>query len=175
MPRWTLIPLATAVLGLSACNGGTGATAAGPTASPPQVLLDAAQVPGGPWKIDRTGTVRWADLEEALVPCGQRVIAPDEAQVRFRIFESPAGAWVSEIVVSGVDTMQTFKRFYAECLAVGDVSSEPGPRHVAHLENKVEIAAFTADHLIVTSGPVAAEDLNQIADAAKTQVAQAGE
>jgi hypothetical protein len=189
MTRWTLIPLLGAVIGLSACSGGAGTTAAGPTASapdptssapdpapsPPEILLDPAQVPaGGPWTAARTGDGRWADLEKALVPCGRRVIAPGESEVRFRVFQSAGGVSISELVVSGVDATQVFKRFYAECGAVGEITGEPGPRNVAVHDGKAVIAGFTGDHLIVVSGPATLKELRQIADAATTQVAQSG-
>ncbi|MFC6083551.1 hypothetical protein, partial [Sphaerisporangium aureirubrum] len=140
---------------------------------PSPLLLDAARLPGGPWTATRTATTTWAGLEEALVPCGQRVIAPDKSQVRLRVFESPTGTSISELVIADTDPTQTFKRFYAECTTVGPVESKPGPNHVAHHNSKIEIATFTANHLIVISGPNTTKDLPKIADAARTQASQA--
>ncbi|MEO3808045.1 hypothetical protein ABGB17_03490 [Sphaerisporangium sp. B11E5] len=165
MTRWTLIPLAATLIGLSACGG---ATAANPTPSPPQVLLNPSQLPGGPWETASTGTARWPDLEQHLVPCGRRVIAPADAEVHYRVFRSD-DTKVVELAVSGLDPTQAFKRFYAECGAVGDVDSEPGPHHVATHDGKTEIATFTDTHLIVISGTAPAETLNKIAATARTQ------
>ncbi|WP_440103134.1 hypothetical protein [Streptosporangium sp. H16] len=177
MTRWTLI-VAVAVTGLSACaaEGGPVTAGGGPVTAKPtaQVLLDASQLPGGPWTAERTGEVRWADLDRALVPCGKRVIAPGEARVRFRVFASADGVSVSELVVSGIETVQAFKRFYAECGSVGKVEGRPGPTNVVRRGDTTEIANFTDDHLVVVNGPSAMDDLGAIADAARDQAAKAG-
>ncbi|WP_030455385.1 hypothetical protein [Herbidospora cretacea] len=170
MSRWALV-VAVAVAGLSACTGEEEPVAAGPS-PPPQVLLDAAQLPGGPWTAGTTGDTRWADLDAALVPCGKRTIAPADARVRFRVFEAAGGASVSEVVVSGTDAVQTFKRFYAECSSAGKVESRPGPANVVVRGDTTEIAVFTEDHLIVVSG--SGDDLAAIGDAARAQAAKAG-
>ncbi|WP_440063533.1 hypothetical protein [Streptosporangium sp. OZ121] len=170
MTRWTLI-VAVAVTGLSACAAEGEPVIAKPTA---QVLLDASQLPGGPWTAERTGEVRWADLDRALVPCGKRVIVPGEARVRFRVFASADGVSVSELVVSGIETVQAFKRFYAECGSVGKVEGRPGPTNVVRRGDTTEIANFTDDHLVVVNGPSAMDDLGAIADAARDQAAKAG-
>ncbi|MGS2641287.1 hypothetical protein [Streptosporangium sp. LJ11] len=170
MTRWTLIA-AVAVAGLSACAAEGEPVIVKPTA---QVLLDASQLPGGPWTAERTGEVRWADLDRALVPCGKRVIAPGEARVRFRVFTSADGVSVSELVVSGIETVQAFKRFYAECGSVGKVEGRPGPTNVVRRGDTTEIANFTDDHLVVVNGPSAMDDLGTIADAARDQAAKAG-
>ncbi|GAA1521486.1 hypothetical protein GCM10009677_63130 [Sphaerisporangium rubeum] len=168
MTRWTLIPLACAVLALSSCAAG----AATPAASPAEVLLDPAKVPGGPWRATVTDSVRWSALDEAFIPCGKRVIAPEQATVRLRLFTSAGGASLHELVVSGVDPVQAFKRFYAECGAVGKVSSEPGPQHVARHDGKVEIASYTERFLVVVSAPDTIEDLSAVADAATAQASE---
>ncbi|MEU8377696.1 hypothetical protein [Streptosporangium sp. NPDC048865] len=177
MTRWTLI-VAVALTGLSACAAGGEPvpTGEGPTTAEPaaRVLLDASQLPGGPWTAGRSGDVRWADLDEALVPCGKRIIAPGDARVRFRVFASAGGATVSELVISGTDTFQTFKRFYAECSSAGKVEGRPGPANVVLRGDTTEIAVFTDDHLVVVSGPTARDDLRAIADTAREQAARAG-
>ncbi|WP_157519708.1 hypothetical protein [Herbidospora daliensis] len=169
MSRWVLA-VAVAAAGLSACTGETEPVAASPP--PPQVLLDAAQLPGGPWTADSTGDTRWADLDEALVPCGKRAIAPDDARVRFRVFSSAGGASVSEVVVSGTDVFQTFKRFYAECSSAGKVESRPGPSNVVTRGGTTDVAVFTEDHLVVVSG--SGDHLTAIGEAAREQAAKAG-
>ncbi|MFF3440601.1 hypothetical protein [Streptosporangium sp. NPDC002721] len=187
MNRWTLIAavVAVAVSGLSACatgggvtgreaTGGETATASATAAPTAQVLLDASQLPGGPWTAERTGDVRWADLDEALVPCGKRLIAPETARVRFRVFASADGVSISEIVVSGTDTTQTFKRFYAECSSAGKVEGRPGPANVVLRGDTTEVAVFTDDHLVVVNGPTAGDDLGAIAATARDQAAKAG-
>ncbi|WP_062357530.1 hypothetical protein [Herbidospora yilanensis] len=168
MSRWALVA-AVAVAGLSGCTGEGGPVAAGP--AEPQVLLDASQLPGGPWTNGPTGDTRWADLEEALVPCGRRSIAPGDARVRFRVFESAGGASVSEVVVSGTDVVQTFKRFYAECSSAGKVEARPGPANVVERGGTTDVAVFTDDHLVVVSG--SGDDLAAIGEAAREQ-AKAG-
>lgn len=169
MSRWALV-VAVTVAGLSACTGEGGPVVASP--APPQVLLDAAQLPGGPWTAGTTGDIRWADLDEALVPCGRRSIAPADARVRFRVFSTAGGASVSEVVVSGTDAVQTFKRFYAECSSAGTVESRPGPANVVDRGGMTEIAVFTDDHLVVVRGT--GDDLPAIADTAREQAAKAG-
>nr|WP_062343107.1 hypothetical protein [Herbidospora sakaeratensis] len=169
MSRWVLVA-AVAATGLSACTGEPAPVAVSPP--PPQVLLDAAQLPGGPWTSGATGDTRWADLDEALVPCGKRGIAPADARVRFRVFASEGGGSVSEVVVSGTDVFQTFKRFYAECSSAGKVESRPGPATEVTRDGTTEIAVFTDDHLVVVSGP--GDDLAAIGEAAREQAAKAG-
>ncbi|GAA0411871.1 hypothetical protein Acor_15840 [Acrocarpospora corrugata] len=174
MTRRALIAVA-AMIVLSACGGGTSTQIAPTGAAPtPRVLLEAAQLPGGPWTVTKDGAAPWAGLEAALVPCGQRVIAPDESPARFRVFESAAGVSITEVVVSGVDGMQAFKRFYAECGTVGKVEGAPGPTNIVTSDDKTEIAGFTDDHLIVVSGPPGSEGLGQIAATAREQVIKAG-
>lgn len=167
MTRWTLIPLACAVLALSACAAG----AATPSAetSPAEVLLDPAEIPGGPWRATVTDSVRWSALDDAFIPCGKRVIAPEQAKVRLRLFTAADGASLHELVVSGLDPVQAFKRFYAECGAVGKVSGEPGPQHVARHDGTVEIASYTEKFLVVVSAPDTVKDLSAVADAATAQ------
>jgi hypothetical protein len=141
-----------------------------PTHSPPDVLLVPGQLTGS-WTEAKTGEGRWADLEDDLVPCSRRAIAPGHAPVRFRVFRSADGASVSQLVVSEVDGMQSFKRFYDECTVVGKVESEIGPSHAARHADELEIAAFTADRLVVVSGPAARDDLGRIADIARRHLA----
>ncbi|TMR93521.1 hypothetical protein [Nonomuraea basaltis] len=137
----------------------------GPTPSP-DVLLEPGQLTGS-WTEAKTGDGSWASLEDDLVPCSRRAIAPGHAPVRFRVFRAADGASVSQLVVSEVDGMDSFKRFYAECLAVGEVESKTGPSHVARYAEELEIAAFTEDRLMVISGPVSRDDLRRIADIAR--------
>ncbi|WP_061298080.1 hypothetical protein [Herbidospora cretacea] len=171
MSRRALVAVAVAVTGLSACTAKPEPVVASSPAAR-QVLLDAAQLPGGPWTAGASGDTRWADLDEAMVPCGKRDIAPAEARVRFRVFEAAGGASVSELVVSGTDVFQTFKRFYAECSSTGKVESRPGPANLVRRGDTTEVAVFTEDHLIVVSGTGA--DAGAIADAARAQAAKAG-
>jgi hypothetical protein len=141
-----------------------------PTPSSPDVLLEPGQLTGS-WTEAKTGDGSWADLDDDLVPCSRRAIAPGHAPVRFRVFRSADGASVSQLVVSKVDGMNSFKRFYDECAMVGEVESEPGPSHVARHADELEIAAFTEDRLMVVSGPVSQGDLRRIADLARRHLA----
>lgn len=136
------------------------------TPAPRDMLLDPSRLPGS-WTQARAQEGTWADLEETFVPCGRRAIAPGDAPVRLRVFRATDGASVSQLVVSGVDGMQSFKRFFDECAAMGKVESEPGPRYAARHGDELEIAEFAGDRLLVVSGPASRDDLREIADLAR--------
>ncbi|MDP4504819.1 hypothetical protein [Nonomuraea turcica] len=144
---------------------GCGATPGG-QAPPPDVLLDPGRLPGG-WSEVRTSEGTWADLEDDLVPCGQEKIVSGDSDVRVRVFRSSGGASVSQLVVSGVDGMDTFKRFYAECGTVRDVESAPGPRYEARHAGELEIAVFGGNRFAVVSGPESVGELPEIAEIAR--------
>ncbi|MGP4101243.1 hypothetical protein [Nonomuraea sp. KM90] len=166
-----MMRLSQLVMLLVALGGCAAAPAGVPSPSAPDVLLEAGQLAGS-WTEVRTADVTWADLEEGLVPCSRRAIVPGGSPVRFREFRSADGASVVQLVVSRVDGTQSFKRFYAECLAVGGVESEPGPRYVASHRNETEIAGFAGDRLVIVSGPAGRDDLRAIADAARRNLGE---
>ncbi|MFI7443364.1 hypothetical protein [Nonomuraea indica] len=152
-----------------------GTAAHGRADDPASPLLEPDQLKDGrTWTVTATSHGTWGELDENLVPCGRRIIAPSEAATRWRTFTATDGTTVSQVVVSGVDAMNSFKAFYAECGAVGGVDSVPGPRNVARHDGEVEVAAMSKDRFVVIGGTASDTELRQFAETARLHLAAAG-
>jgi hypothetical protein len=105
------------------------------------------------WRAVQTASGRWVDLQGVPAPCGQRVTIPDQVQVLYREFAAGAAAAVSElaVVTNGDQTMDVFKRIYAECELVGKVAGVDGPRVVARPPAR---AGLEAVEMTTMAGPV---------------------
>ncbi|MEU4405957.1 hypothetical protein AB0F88_15635 [Streptosporangium sp. NPDC023963] len=135
---------------------------------PPSLLLEPGQLTDGrTWTIAGTSHGTWRDLDTGLVPCGKRDIAPMGAATQWRSFTATDGATVTQVVVSGVDAMDAFKFFYAECGAVGSVDSAVGPKNVARHDGEVEVAAMSKDRFIVLGGTASDTQLQLFAETAR--------
>jgi hypothetical protein len=146
-------------------------TATAEKADPPSLLLEPGQLKDGrTWTVAGTSRGTWGDLDESLVPCGKRIIAPMEADTRWRSFTSADGITVTQVVVSGVDAMDAFKSFYAECGAAGSVDSVAGPKNVARHDGEVEVAAMSKDRFIVLGGTASDAQLQLFAETARTHL-----
>ncbi|MFJ2031768.1 hypothetical protein [Streptosporangium sp. NPDC087985] len=140
-------------------------------ADPPSLLLEPGQLKDGrTWTIAGTSHGIWRDLDASLVPCGKRVIVPMEAATWWRSFTAADGTTMTQVVVSGVDAMDAFKSFYAECGAVGSVASVGGPKNVARHDGEVEVAAMSKDRFIVLAGTGSDAELQLFAETARTQL-----
>ncbi|GLW98864.1 hypothetical protein [Microtetraspora sp. NBRC 16547] len=138
---------------------------------PPSLLLEPGQLKDGrTWTVTGASHGIWRDLDASLVPCGKRVIAPMEAATSWRSFTATDGTTMTQVVVSGVDAMDAFKSFYAECGTVGSVTSVPGPKNVARHDGEVEVAAMSKDRFIVLAGTGSDAELQLFAEAARTQL-----
>ncbi|TMR92459.1 hypothetical protein [Nonomuraea basaltis] len=146
-------------------------TAASETADPPSLLLEPGQLKDGrTWTVAGTSHGTWRDLDASLVPCGKRVIAPAEAATQWRSFTATDGTTMTQVVVSGVDAMDAFKSFHAECGAVGSVDSVAGPKNVARHDGEVEVAAMSKDRFIVLGGTASDTQLQLVAETARTHL-----
>ncbi|GAA4972373.1 hypothetical protein HD597_007097 [Nonomuraea thailandensis] len=146
-------------------------TATAQKTGPAPLLLEPGQLDDGrTWTVTGTSEGTWQDLDAALVPCGKPGIAPAEAVTRWRSFKATDGATVTQIVVSGVDAMDAFKSFHAECGAAGSVDSVVGPKNVARHDGEVEVAAMSKDRFIVLGGTVPDTRLQQFAETARTHL-----
>lgn len=108
------------------------------------------------------------------MPCGRRIIAPAEAETRWRTFTATDGTTVTQVVVSGVDAMDSFKAFYAECGAVGSVDSIAGPGNVARHDGAVEVAAMSKNRFVVIGGTASETQLRQFAETARIHLDAVG-
>lgn len=155
-----------AVLLCTACG-----VATAQKADPPSPLLSPDQLKDGrTWTVAGTSHGTWRDLDADLVPCGNRDIAPVAAPVQWRSFTAADGAMVTQVVVEDVDAMDAFKRFYAECGAVGSVDSMAGPKNVARHDGEVEVAAMSKDRFVVLGGTVSDEQLRSFAETARVHL-----
>ncbi|GAA2207160.1 hypothetical protein GCM10009850_026180 [Nonomuraea monospora] len=146
-------------------------TATAQKSEPPALLLEPGQLKDGrAWTVTATSQGTWRDLDEDLVPCGKRVIAPAEAVTRWRTFKASDGAMVTQVVVSGVEAMDSFKFFYAECGEVGDIESTVGPKNVARHDGEVEVATVSKDRFVVLGGTVPDAQLTLFAETARTHL-----
>ncbi|MGW0809236.1 hypothetical protein [Nonomuraea sp. NPDC002799] len=146
-------------------------TATARKADPPSLLLEPGQLKDGrAWTVAGTSHGTWHDLDADLVPCGKQVIAPTEAVTQWRSFTATDGATVTQVVVSGVDAMDAFKSFHAECGAVGSVDSVAGPKNVARHDGEVEVAAMSKDRFIVLGGTASDTQLQLFAETARTHL-----
>ncbi|WP_336216350.1 hypothetical protein [Nonomuraea sp. LPB2021202275-12-8] len=146
-------------------------TAAPERAGPASLLLEPGQLNDGrTWTVAATGHGTWRDLDAGLVPCGKRVIAPMEAATRWRSFTATDGTTTTQVVVSGVDAMEAFKFFYAECGAIGSVDSVPGPKNVARHDGEVEVATMSKDRFVVLGGTASHTQLQLFAETARTHL-----
>lgn len=153
---------------------GCGTAARGET-GPLSPLLEPGQLKDGrTWTVAATSHGTWRELDESLVPCGNRVIAPMEAATRWRSFTATDGTTVTQVVVSGVDAMDAFKAFYAECGAVGSVDSVTGPKNIARHDGEVEVAAMSKDRFIVIGGTASDTQLQLFAETARTHLDTVG-
>ncbi|WP_188196374.1 hypothetical protein [Nonomuraea sp. SYSU D8015] len=138
---------------------------------PPSLLLEPGQLQDGrTWTVTGTSHGTWRDLDAGLVPCGKPVIAPMEAATQWRSFKATDGTTATQVVVSGVDAMNAFKSFYAECGAVGSVDSVGGPKNVARHNGEVEVAAMSKDRFIVVGGTASDTQLQLFAETARTHL-----
>ncbi|MGI5284917.1 hypothetical protein ACQEVF_16475 [Nonomuraea polychroma] len=146
-------------------------TATAEKADPPSLLLEPGQLKDGrTWTVAGTSQGTWSDLDAGLVPCGKPVIAPMEAATQWRSFTATDGTTVTQVVVSGVDAMDAFKSFYAECGAVGSVDSVAGPKNVARHDGEVEVAAMSKDRFVVLGGTASDTQLQLFAETARTHL-----
>lgn len=140
-------------------------------AGPASLLLEPDQLEDGrTWTVTDTSHGTWRDLDASLVPCGKRVIAPLEAATSWRSFTAADGTTMTQVVVSGVNAMDAFKSFYAECGAVGSVTSTVGPKNVARHDGEVEVAATSKNRFTVIAGTGSETDLQQVAETARTHL-----
>ncbi|WP_327109192.1 hypothetical protein [Nonomuraea glycinis] len=140
-------------------------------ADPASLLLEPGQLKDGrTWTVASTSHGTWRDLDASLVPCGKRVIVPMEATTWWRSFTAADGTTMTQVVASGVDAMNAFKFFYAECGAVGSVTSTVGPKNVARHDGEVEVAAMSKDRFIVLAGTGSDTELQQFAETARTHL-----
>jgi hypothetical protein len=146
-------------------------TATAEKADPPSLLLEPGQLKDGrTWTVAGTSHGTWRDLDPSLAPCGNRVIVPMEAATQWRSFTATDGTTLTQVVAIGVDAMDAFKSFYAECGAVGSVDSVGGPKNVARHDGEVEVAAMSKDRFIVLGGTASDEQLQLFAETARTHL-----
>ncbi|MEU7894085.1 hypothetical protein AB0B45_14610 [Nonomuraea sp. NPDC049152] len=165
----TLVCVAVAALLTGGCGASSAQSATSAqsreAASP---LLSPEQLGGGrTWTATETREMRWVELAPELVPCGRRVIAPEGAHTLVRSFGADDGSSVSQLVATGIEAMDAFKRFHAECGAVGTVESAAGPAHIARANGRVAIAATAGDSFVVIGGTAPEADLIRIAETAR--------
>jgi hypothetical protein len=146
-------------------------TATAQKADPPSLLLEPGRLSDGrTWTVVDTSHGTWQDLPADLVPCGKPVIAPTKAVTQWRSFTATDGTTLTQVVVSGVDAMDAFKSFYAECGAAGSVDSMVGPKNVARHDGEVEVAAMSKDRFIVLGGTASDTQLQAFAETARTHL-----
>ncbi|MFD1939564.1 hypothetical protein ACFSKW_49695 [Nonomuraea mangrovi] len=153
-------------------DAGTSPSAA--TADGEALLLEAGQLGGGrEWTATATAEAAWADLPADRVPCGVTAIAPGAEKTIRRDFRAADGTVVWELLLTAPgEGVQRFKRFYAECGAVGEVESpggQGGPATVARLAGGVQVATATDDRLIVVGGTLDEAGLRRVGDLARTR------
>ncbi|MFG2073800.1 hypothetical protein [Nonomuraea maritima] len=136
----------------------------------PLLLKPSQLADGRTWTVTGTSYGTWGDLDANLVPCGKRVIAPMESPTWWRSFTAADGTTMTQIVVSGVDAMDAFKYFYAECGAVGTVTSTVGPKNVARHDGEVEVAAMSKNRFTVIAGTHSEKELQRFAEIARTHL-----
>lgn len=146
-------------------------TATADKTDPPSLLLEPGQLKDGrTWTVAGTSHGTWRDLDPSLVPCGKRVIVPMETATQWRSFTATDGTTLTQVVAIGVDAMDAFKYFYAECGAVGSVDSVEGPKNVARHDGEVEVAAMSKDRFIVLGGTASDAQLQLFAETARTHL-----
>jgi hypothetical protein len=165
------IAIVIALLCTACGTAGTAGTVTAQTAEPAPLLLEPGRLEDGrTWTVAGTSAGTWQDLDADLVPCGKPGIVPAEAVTRWRSFKATDGATVTQVVVSGVDAMDAFKSFHAECGAVGSVESVAGPKNVARHDGEVEVAAMSKDRFILLGGTVPDTQLQRFAETARTHL-----
>ncbi|MFF5213466.1 hypothetical protein [Streptosporangium sp. NPDC000396] len=154
-------------------SGGCGTAApAGPSSDPERALLEPAALGSG-WHTARTVSGEWDRLRDVPAPCGRRVIIPQKALTHVREFTTGGGTSVTQFVIVDVDAVDAFKRFYAECDAVGEVAGLPGPQHVAR-HGLVEVATPAGDALVIVTGTVPEAELRRVAETGRDRVERLG-